>query len=156
MPDTVAPDEIPLGATPLGAHPLGDPPPDDAAPDRPPVDCPPKDPRPADAVGSDLRFTLFIAGRAPSSIAARGSLTRVLASLDLPPDCVVVIDVLDDPAAALAAGLLATPTLMARHIGAKDGGVPQTFIGDLRQPDRLLAWLEGIVGRMPGWRGMGE
>lgn len=86
-----------------------------------------------EAQGDNL--TVFIAGDAPSSRQAMANLTGVLDSLGIPPERLVVVDVLTDPGAALDAGALVTPSLRIQR-----GQRSRWFLGDLTDPRDLLAF----------------
>jgi hypothetical protein len=81
-------------------------------------------------------LTVFIAGDAPSSRQAMTHLTGVLDSLGIPPERLRVVDVLTDPAAALEAGALVTPSLQIQR-----GERIRWFLGDLTDQRDLLAFL---------------
>jgi hypothetical protein len=81
-------------------------------------------------------LTVFIAGDAPSSRQAMTNLTGVLDSLAIPPERLRVVDVLSDPAAALEAGALVTPSLRIKR-----GDHARWFLGDLTDQRDLLAFL---------------
>ncbi|MBK1696979.1 circadian clock KaiB family protein [Rhodovibrio salinarum] len=81
-------------------------------------------------------LTVFIAGDAPSSRQAMTNLTGVLDSLDIPPERLEVVDVLTNPAAALKAGALVTPSLQVKR-----GQQVYWFLGDLTEQRDLLAFL---------------
>lgn len=81
-------------------------------------------------------ITVFIAGDAPSSRQAMTNLTGVLDSLGIPPERLVVVDVLVDPGAALEAGALVTPSLQIKR-----GQRARWFLGDLTDQRDLLAFL---------------
>ncbi|MDZ7712027.1 MAG: circadian clock KaiB family protein [Rhodovibrio sp.] len=81
-------------------------------------------------------LTVFIAGDAPSSRQAMTNLTGVLDQLGIPPERLQVVDVLSDPAAALEAGALVTPSLQIKR-----GQRARWFLGDLTDQRDLLAFL---------------
>jgi hypothetical protein len=81
-------------------------------------------------------LTVFIAGDAPSSRQAMANLTGVLDSLGIPPERLRVVDVLSEPAAALEAGALVTPSLQIRR-----GQRTRWFLGDLTDQRDLVAFL---------------
>ena len=86
-----------------------------------------------------LNITLFVAGDAPSSRAARQVLDEIVAALDGTP-AYNVIDVLRNPAKALEAGLIATPTLILEHNGEQ-----RRYVGELRSRDELAKMLTTLT-----------
>lgn len=78
------------------------------------------------AEAENLQLCLYIAGDAPSSRAARQSLDELIGSENEPYLSLEIVDVLRQPARALAAHLLATPTLIAAK-----GEETFRFVGDL-------------------------
>lgn len=86
---------------------------------------------------------LFVAGGAPSSVAARHNLDQALQMLEergAARPSVAVIDVLEEPTRALKAGLIATPTLILQH-----GHRTIRFLGDLQDPSPLVEFLETAI-----------
>lgn len=77
------------------------------------------------------RIRLFVAGDSPSSIAAR-EVVEAHVSGDEAGSNYEIIDVLLDPASALAANLIATPTLIIERNGQE-----RRFVGDLRKQASL-------------------
>ncbi|MBL6077996.1 hypothetical protein JMJ56_08265 [Belnapia sp. T18] len=90
---------------------------------------------------------LFVAGGAPRSAAALRNLTTAIVATGRPEGTfrVEVIDVLRDPALALEAGLLATPSLALT--GAN--GRRRWFIGDFDRPELLAGWLADVLDGDP-------
>lgn len=88
----------------------------------------------------NLRISLYVAGDAPSSRTARRVLKELIDGNGEDPSLEwEVVDVLREPARALAAGLLATPTLIIEE--------PQRshrFVGDLAGRDDLEQLLEAF------------
>lgn len=83
------------------------------------------------AQAKSLQLCLYIAGDAPSSRAARQILDELIGSESQSSLSLEVVDVLRHPARALAARLLATPTLIAA-----EGEETSRFVGDLgARPD---------------------
>ena len=89
-------------------------------------------------------IALFIAGGTPRSAAAMRNLSMALDSRQL--GCaapqVEIVDVLRDPGAALAVGLLATPSLSLTLAG----GPRRWFVGDLSRSELLANWLADRIG----------
>ncbi|GAB4495103.1 MAG: hypothetical protein OHK0052_01770 [Anaerolineales bacterium] len=80
-----------------------------------------------------LRFTLYIAGQSPPSIAARENLTRLCAAVAHTVCEITVIDVFAEPEQAESARILATPTLI-KHFPLPE----RRIIGDLTDFDKVL------------------
>lgn len=78
-----------------------------------------------------LHITLFVAGDAPRSHAARQVLDEIVTAGDGRPNY-EVIDVLREPARALEVGLIATPTLILEHNGKQ-----RRYVGELRNREEL-------------------
>ena len=91
--------------------------------------------------------TLYVAGGAPRSAAALRNLTAAIAATGRPEGTfrVEIIDVLREPARALEAGLLATPSLALT--GAN--GRRRWFVGDFGQPEVLAGWLADVLDGDP-------
>ncbi|WP_043336673.1 circadian clock KaiB family protein [Belnapia moabensis] len=91
--------------------------------------------------------TLYVAGGAPRSAAALRNLTAAIAATGRPEGTfrVELIDVLREPARALEAGLLATPSLALT--GAN--GRRRWFVGDFAQPEVLAGWLADVLDGDP-------
>lgn len=89
-----------------------------------------------------VALCLYVAGDSAGSRRAKENLDRLVKRLS-PSAEMLVVDVLDDPAAAEAAGILATPTL------SLDGSdPPRRIVGDLSDIDRVLHFF-GLVPREP-------
>jgi len=101
-------------------------------------------------MANDYVLRPFVSGRSPGSEAAVRTLRRVCA-LDLGHrDRIEVIDVLDDPATAAAAGVIATPPPIR--------SLPpplRRLIGDLSQRGRILVGLD-LLGTLGGARDAGR
>lgn len=82
---------------------------------------------------NSLRFTLYIAGKSPPSMAARENLGRLCAALPNTTCEITTIDVFTDPEQAEFARILATPTLI-KHFPLPE----RRIIGDLTDFDRVL------------------
>lgn len=92
-----------------------------------------------------MALRLYVAGDAPSSVAARRTLDTLLEH----PEFVgrvrrEVIDALREPRKAKDAGLTATPTLLV-----SSGGRLVRFIGDFTSPDPLIEFLRGELSSSP-------
>lgn len=85
------------------------------------------------AVGhsKEHRIRLYVAGDSPSSLEARQIVDECVSGEVAAPGY-EVIDVLRDPARALAANLIATPTLILEY-----GGRERRYVGDLRKQSGL-------------------
>lgn len=81
-----------------------------------------------------LRFTLYISGQSPPSVAARENLVRLRAAFKHQAACEVnIVDVFAAPEQAEEAHILATPTLV------KHSPLPERrIIGDLSDIARVL------------------
>lgn len=91
-----------------------------------------------------LSLKLFVAGQTAASLAARANLRRLCESGVVGSE-VVVVDVLVDPAAAEADGVLATPTLIRLE------PLPQRrIVGDLSDTARVLRALDLTAPAGPG------
>ena len=92
-------------------------------------------------------IALYVAGGAPRSAAALRNLTAAIAATGRPEGTfrVEIIDVLREPARALEAGLLATPSLALT--GAN--GRRRWFVGDFGQPEVLAGWLADVLDGDP-------
>lgn len=86
------------------------------------------------------RITLYVAGDAPSSRLARQVLEDLLAR-DAARQRYRLIDVLAEPARALEAGLIATPTLVIEQDGWE-----RRYVGDLRERATVLQEMLGSLG----------
>ena len=91
--------------------------------------------------------TLYVAGGAPRSAAALRNLTAAIAATGRPEGTfrVEIIDVLREPARALEAGLLATPSLALT--GAN--GRRRWFVGEFGQPEMMAGWLADVLDGDP-------
>jgi circadian clock protein KaiB len=96
---------------------------------------------------SAAAIALYVAGGAPRSAAALRNLTAAIAATGWPEGSfrIEVIDVLRDPARALEAGLLATPSLA---LTAAHGG-RRWFVGNFEQPEMLAGWLADVLDGEP-------
>lgn len=83
------------------------------------------------------RIRLFVAGESPSSVAAKDVLRQYL---PLDARHCELIDVLRDPARALEAGLIATPTLVLEEDGRE-----RRYVGDLREQPELHHYLQSLA-----------
>lgn len=89
------------------------------------------------AAATEIRSVrVFVAGDAPASRSALTILSGVLDALNVPGERVRVVDVLRQPAAALEAGVLVTPSL---EVVRGDG--PRWFVGDLTRAQTLADFL---------------
>lgn len=77
------------------------------------------------------QIRLYVAGDSPSSLAAREIVDECVSG-EFAGAGYEVIDVLRDPARALEANLIATPTLILEH-----GGREHRYVGDLRKQSAL-------------------
>ncbi|HLG88078.1 MAG TPA: circadian clock KaiB family protein [Alphaproteobacteria bacterium] len=90
-----------------------------------------------DPIMAERALRLFISGNSASSQRARANLARLESVLQLGDWLIEIIDVLEAPHRAEEAGILATPTLLrAGEARAR------RIVGDLSDPDRVLAFLE--------------
>lgn len=87
-----------------------------------------------------VHITLYVAGAAPSSRAAKLILDELTANADVTP-AYEVIDVLREPAKALQARLIATPTLIIEHNGHQ-----RRYVGEIRNRDELQHMLVTFTG----------
>ncbi|WP_043360503.1 circadian clock KaiB family protein [Belnapia sp. F-4-1] len=96
---------------------------------------------------SSAAVALFVAGGAPRSAAALRNLTAAIAATGRPEGTfrIELIDVLRDPARALEAGLLATPSLALTAAN----GRRRWFIGDFDRPELLAGWLADVLDGDP-------
>jgi circadian clock protein KaiB len=84
----------------------------------------------------NFELELFVVGRSAKSEAALGNLRRLCDRFLSGRHAITVIDVLDDPAAAETANVVATPTLIRR------APLPvRRVVGDLSKTDAVLAAL---------------
>jgi hypothetical protein len=83
-----------------------------------------------------LRLCIYVTGGSPASRLALSHLSGVLDALGIPGDHLTVIDVLRDPAAAFAAGVVVTPALRVERPDRA-----QWFLGDLTRRDQLANFL---------------
>ncbi len=89
---------------------------------------------------SVYRFRLFVAGHEGNSERARAAILR-LAERHLPGQHeIVVVDIMEDYAAALEHGIIVVPTLLV------DGPVTRVIVGSLRDEAAVLAAL-GLAAR---------
>ncbi|HKJ77810.1 MAG TPA: circadian clock KaiB family protein, partial [Gammaproteobacteria bacterium] len=86
------------------------------------------------------RITLYVAGDAPSSRTARRVLEDLLGG-EAARQQYRLIDVLAEPASALEAGLIATPTLVIEHDGAQ-----RRYVGDLCERATVLREMLDSLG----------
>lgn len=93
----------------------------------------------SDVSAPQAAVVLFVAGGAPRSAAAQRILMAAIAASGLPESAfrIEVVDVLRDPARALEAGLVATPSLAL----VPPGGTRRWFVGDFERPELLAGWL---------------
>ena len=90
------------------------------------------------------KVELYVAGMAPRSRAAMASLRSAMRRHSGTPVEIVITDVLADPSAAVRAGLLAPPALVATQ-----GDVVQSFVGDLREEQEVSDWFTSIATNLP-------
>lgn len=83
-----------------------------------------------------LRLCVYVAGDSPSSRMALMHLSGVLDALGVPGEHLTVVDVVQDPGAAFAAGVVVTPALRVER-----GERTQWFLGDLARRDLLSNFL---------------
>jgi len=92
-----------------------------------------------------VHLTLFVGGSHPASIRAKGTLEAALSDHVTLAGRLRVVDVFEDPRAALASGVVATPSLLA-----SDRERRLWLIGDLEDRDELDLFLksfaDGLVG----------
>jgi circadian clock protein KaiB len=81
------------------------------------------------------RLRLFVAGRTEGSLQAQKSMVALQAAVGAHRR-IEIIDVLEHPDLAEAAGILATPTLSYDHPTR-----PRRIIGDMSDTQRVLAFL---------------
>jgi hypothetical protein len=95
----------------------------------------------------EAAVALFIAGGAPRSAAALRNLKAAIAATGRPESSfrVELIDVLREPARALEAGLLATPSLALTAAN----GRRRWFIGNFDRPELLAGWLDDVLDGEP-------
>lgn len=92
-----------------------------------------------------MKIHLYVAGDAPSSRMARAVLDELLDKESVQDLSYEVVDVLREPARALAAGLLATPTLILQH-----GGQSRRYVGELSNRKDLVEVIKAYCsGRAP-------
>ncbi len=89
---------------------------------------------------------LYVAGDSPSSLAAR-EIVDDCVSGDIAGPGYEVVDVLLDPARALEANLIATPTLILEY-----GGRERRYVGDLRRQTGLQRVLRELGESPPNER----
>lgn len=89
-------------------------------------------------------FQLFVAGQSPNSMRALRTIQSICQQHLAGKHQLEIIDVLEQPARALAEGVLVTPTLLKRSPGPA-----RRFIGDLSQTSILLDAL-GLSTVQPG------
>ena len=86
---------------------------------------------------ADLQLELYVAGQSPNSLAALDNLRRLCAH-ELVGRCDVrIVDILEEPGAAEAANILATPTLIKRAPPPL-----RRIIGDLSNTEIVLQGLD--------------
>lgn len=83
----------------------------------------------------DVRFRLYIAGDTVVSQKARENLQR-LCEQHPPPIETIVVDVLNEPALADSARILATPTLVYEHQARS-----KRVVGDLSDIEKVIEFL---------------
>lgn len=83
----------------------------------------------------DVRFRLYIAGDTVVSQKARENLQRLCEQHPLPIETIVV-DVLNEPALADSARILATPTLVYEHQARS-----KRVVGDLSDIEKVIEFL---------------
>jgi hypothetical protein len=86
--------------------------------------------------GGTLRLCIYVTGGSPASRQALGHLSGVLDALGIPGEHLTVVDVLRDPTAAFAAGVVVTPALRVERADRA-----QWFLGDLTRRDQLARFL---------------
>ncbi len=85
-----------------------------------------------------LRLRLYVAGRAPNSVQAATNI-RALCEQHFPLGYdLEIVDLLDDPATALADGIVVTPTLVKLHPRPRE-----KVIGNLSDASKVLLLLGG-------------
>lgn len=87
---------------------------------------------------SRLRLRLYVAGRAPNSVQAIRNLEALCEEHFARCHDLEIVDLLDEPARALADGVVVTPTLIKLHPGPR-----QKIIGNLSDAARVLLVLSG-------------
>ncbi len=88
------------------------------------------------ATGPLHRFKLYVAGDSPNSVRAKANLERLCRARFGHAYSIVVIDVLRDPLRALAAGIVATPSVV------RDDLEPARLVmGDLRDEAEAISAL---------------
>lgn len=95
-------------------------------------------PIPQGVDGLPFRLCLYVAGDSPSSRTARQIIAELTTEGDGPVLVCEVIDVLRNPARALEAGLLVTPTLIVEDAHRK-----RRFLGELRGRQDLVQLISG-------------
>jgi circadian clock protein KaiB len=83
------------------------------------------------------RLTLFVAGQSPRSRNAFANLAALCDSRLAGRYEIEVVDLIENPEMAEPDDIFALPTLVRRHPGP-----PRKLIGDLSNPERVLAALE--------------
>lgn len=88
--------------------------------------------------GKGVQLVLYVAGGTPRSMQARNQVAAI--ARELGAACrTEIVDVLDEPQRALAAGVFATPALTVVA-----GRQRLLLIGELQQPDDVLSMLQGL------------
>ncbi len=80
---------------------------------------------------------LYVAGKAPNSVAARRALKRIVEQSMRDDIEVEIVDVFAEPQRAMEDGILVTPTLLRISPGPT-----WTIVGNLADGDRVTALLE--------------
>ena len=89
----------------------------------------------------NMKVSLYVAGDAPTSLAARQALEPLLEQLQDVSVDYELVDVLLHPERALRAGLLATPTLIVDADGRS-----RRFVGDLANRDDFAEAIKAYCG----------
>lgn len=84
-----------------------------------------------------VSLRLYIAGGAPTSVAARINLERAVAMIEGTRVDVEVIDILKQPSVALSAGVFVTPTLIRRRPTPT-----RTLVGSLDNIEMIVRLVE--------------
>lgn len=87
----------------------------------------------------DVGLTLFVGGSHPTSIRAREALEKALTHYQSLAGLVKIVDVFEEPRAALASGVVATPSLLA-----SDRARRLWLIGDLEDRTELDIFLKSF------------
>jgi circadian clock protein KaiB len=85
---------------------------------------------------AEMRLELYVVGRSPNSEAAVANLRRICEERLAGRYELLIIDVLENPEAAEAANIVATPTLIKRAPPP-----PRRIVGDLSATDAVLRGL---------------